>query len=237
MQIQAYRDDQLSVKEIIELESRLSPEEKKEIEGNKRFDIALTEILTNSPGCPEGVWKEVKSRVRYHAALENRSRFWRIPRLRLFAIAACITTFIFLISFWSKFQPFPKLDVTFSENLEQFSKEAEIHGDRDIIQQSLQENGFMVKLVEGETLGKHTINPLGLRFISVDGKKVAQIYYSCCNKPITIFLLPKSIPKMEKHLRIHSYSSRIYQVTDEIERYKVHALGPHPSDDILGLFT
>ena len=237
---QAYMDEQLSVEEVIDFEGELCRSEKVEIEKDKQFERSLFSFLANDAECPDAVWQEVRDRIEIQSTSWFTGIRQKIFNLRL---AAAVALLIFLIAaFVIRVGPTSnvtqaKHPVLFSGNLHEFSKPATLRGDPESIRQSLFDNGFYVSFGQPEKSADHSVEFLGMRYITMNNETVAQLYFSCCLRPVTVLISRNKQDFAEHYLQIENSFKTMFNASKKTDNYRIFIMGPHPPRHILDLFT
>ena len=130
-----------------------------------------------------------------------------------------------------------KIPVKFSDNLSEFSRPKIIEGDFGEIRTNLINHGFDIGLNQPKPDGKHTIELLGLRYITIDDEEIAQLYFSCCTKPVTVLLSRNSHGDADNFLQVENSFRTLYNARSKVGDHQIFILGPHPPTHILDLFT
>lgn len=237
---QAYMDDQLSVEEVIDFEGKLCRSDKIAIAKDKHFEDSLKLFLARESECPDSVWNEVKIRIVLQSnSWFNRVRF-KIVSFRFAAAAGLVIALIGTIA--TRTGPVlnttqDKFPIEFSDSLPHFSQPATIRGNHETIRDNLFDNGFHINFEKPKENSHHSIELLGLRYIRVNDETVAQIYFSCCLRPVTVLLSrnPRLLP--ENNIQIENSFKTMFHVSKETESYRIFIVGPHPPTYILDLFT
>ena len=237
---QAYIDQQLSVEEVIVFEDGLSRTDKIEIEADKQFEQALLAKLAENAECPDELWDDIRSRI----AFQSSSWFtlFRLKALHMQFVAVAAVFFaviiaaaLVLIPLRNDPQEIPS--VLFSDDLAEFSRPASILGNFENIRNSLLENGFTIDFSKPSNGGVHKIKPLGLRYVNINGKNIAQLYFSCCARPVTVFIGQKGVDQISDHLQVENSFETLFEAHREMDNHHLFIIGPHPPTDILDLFS
>ena len=237
---QAYIDEQLSVEEIIAFEQGLSRTGKIEIEKEKQFEQALVAKLADDVECPEELWNGIRARI----ALQSNSWFtilhFKMLRIKFFAAAALFMAIIAaaaLVIIPIRYDQLEKPSVLFSDNLTEFSRPAMLVGNYENVRNSLLKNGFTLDFNKPPNESIHKIELLGLRYLTIDRKNVAQLYFSCCARPVTVFIERKGVNWIHNDLQVENSYKTLFKANHELDNHHIFILGPHPPSDILGLFS
>ena len=237
---QAYQDGQLSVEQVIEYEQQLSSEDKVEIAEEQRFEAAITERLKKDTQCPDMLWQDLKSRLdsKSTKVFQLSNMRWDFLRPVMIAAVACLALigggsyFVRLFDFGEE-----KIAIQFNDDLSEFAQATEIPGDYEKIRSSLTQNGFHIHLNRPDPDADHHVELLGVRYHNIDGEKLAQVYLSCCKRPMAVFLAEKNTKVLPSRLQIMNKEKKMYSIQDEIDNFRLFIVGPHPPDDVLDLFS
>ena len=236
---QAYMDEQLSIEEVIAFENGLSRDDKVEIEKEKQFENALVAALAEDADCSDEAWDDVKARLMLQSNSWFRLLRFKGFRTRFFAMAAAIVVFLTVAALI--FRPSAnvqqnELSVLLSEDLEEFSQPASVQGNFDRIRASLFENGFHVNLNKPQNKNGHKVEVLGVRYIAINNEDIAQLYFSCCLKPVTVFVSRKGSKQPSDHLQVKNSFKTLYKATSETDDHQLFIMGAHPPNDFIDLF-
>lgn len=253
----AYMDQELSVDEVIAYEESLSRIERIELQEDMHFDAALAERLEQSRGCPDALWGRLKCQIEAQssARLEKAQRpdapaptaptttpatgggRGHILRLALsyaaVAVLAALTAAVVLRSPTSSGDTV----LVFSDNLEAFAMDKSVAGDFSKVNRELVIHGYNVKLNEPHLDDGHGIELLGMRMHDVGGRQVAQLYFACCGKPITVLLTNREDAAALKRFDYKGLPGRWNEAHNTVDDYVIHVVGSHELGDVADLFS
>lgn len=239
MRMHAYLDNQLPIEEVIKIEEQLSIADKVRLEREKEFEVALIAKLMDNSDCPETLWEETKLRLRSRINFKSRRKFRNFLSSRWFAAAAILVVVVVVVSFVSRESrnATPAVEIRFSEEFNDIHKFLEVPGDLKEVHQSLAANELPVAIKTPDVNGKHDIRLLGMRYHETAGQKIAQLYFSCCDKPLMVFLSNDSVNSIADYVHVVYDPETVYSVNNVIDNYRILIIGPHSPADVLDLFS
>ncbi len=239
LRIQAYLDNQLPVEEVIKIEERLTVADKVRLENEREFEAALVAKFMEDADCPETLWDETKLGLRSRIDLNSRRKFRKLLSSRWLAAAAIVVVAAAFLSFVSpeSNNDTPAVEILFTQEFNDIRKFLEVPGDLKKVHQSLAANELPIAIKAPDVNGKHDIQLLGMRYHETAGQKIAQLYFSCCGKPLMVFLSKDSVNSIADYVHIVYDSETMYSVNNVIDNYRVLIIGPHSPADVLGLFS
>lgn len=235
---QAYIDEQLPVEEVIAFEAKLSREDKAALEAERRFETALADRLKAAAPCPDELWARVKGQIQSPApqTLPPARRFW--PRFaKPLAWAAIVVLNLGLAAALLNRVAgrTPELELAFNDDLQAFAETADIPGDIEKMYACLAASRLHVALAPPSPQ-QHPITPLGMRLQELGGEQVAQLFFSCCNRPMAVFVGRKEAFDL-RNIPTRGLPGNVFVATREIDNYRIIVVGPHAPGEILDLFS
>ncbi len=241
---QAYIDNQLPIEQVIDFEQSLSAEERVEIAQEQQFEAAFAKKIMDDIQCPDEFWENLKSRFEIQPtisfqnvkAIDRTVLLWpTVAAAAAIIVIAVVSGSIFINSNISGMTE--KVTVSFMENLIEFAQSSEIPGDYEKVRSSLTQHGFHIKFKQPNPEIHHQVELLGVRFHKVNGSDIAQIYLSCCSRPMSVFLTDKSAGNLSNHVQVNNQPEKMFSVSSLIDKYRLYIVGPHPTSDVLDLFS
>jgi hypothetical protein len=231
---QAYMDGELSVEEIIAFETNCSALERREIAAEQGFEKAFVERVSQDR-CPVALWNDVRARI----ARESRgaSLGWRRVWPMLAAAALLTIGGTLWLQGKSSKNTAPSLVEALSGDLHHYCEGVAVPGDIEKVRSSLTENGFHIKLSNPDPETNHTITLLGVSYHDVEGGRVAELKFSCCEQPVSVFVSNMPAERLAELLQTNDKAHRVYNVHERIDAYEVHAVSKHLPEDVLNLFS
>ncbi len=241
---QAYLDNQLPIEQIIDFEQNLSSEGRADIAREQQFETAFAKKIMDDIQCPDEFWENLKSRIQIQPTVSSENvqiidrtiRLWpTIAAAAAVILIAALSVSLFINANISGTTE--KVSVSFMEDLNEFAQSSEIPGDYEKARSSLTQHGFHLKFKQPNPEIHHQVELLGVRFHKVNGNDIAQIYLSCCKRPMSVFLTDKSAGNLSNHVQINSQPGKMFSVSNVIDKYHLYIVGPHPTSDVLDLFS
>jgi hypothetical protein len=228
---QAYMDGELSVEEVIAFEASCNDAERREVAAEQAFERAFVERVSQDT-CPDALWDDLRSRI----ARESRGptlgwRLWPI------LAAAALLTISGLAWMQSKKEVAPSLVADLSKDLHEYCAGVAVPGDFEKVRSSLTANGFHIKLSAPDPEAHHAVSLLGVSYHDVEGSRVAELKFSCCQQPVSVFVSDMPAERLAELLQAKDNENRVYNVHEKIDTYQVHAVSTHLPDDVLNLFS
>ncbi len=235
--LRKFMDGELSDDERKELEEQLTPDALERLKQDKTFQEALAEKLKDAPHCPDPLWQKLKAEMMGDVVAEHGEKFPRM--LSLVAIIAICVGLVAILVFNEPGRDGNFVsDVFLFQDIESFSKQADLHGSQSALADNLKRNGFTdLTFTAKTTEGGHKITPLGIRYQTFKKQRVAQILFDCCNKPVVVIIAPKGLPIDPMPFRFTDETKGSVQ-TKEIGNYTIIAgAQDHTPAEAMRLFT
>ncbi|GEM_PF-5278258 len=221
---QAYMDGELSVEEIIRFESERSEEEFRALQAEQAFESVLIEKLEADCACPDELWQDIQNRI---AASQRQPQTRRLV-LWLAALAAVVTIVAGLLPGGNA------RSLLFHSELAAVKDRIEVPGDWQKIRSSLTEHGFHLALTEPGTDAYHKIELYGLLYHDLAGEQVAEVCFTCCGEPISVYLSKDQDVDLTQ---LVDFPASTFRHSSPIDKYQVLAVGGHSPTEILSLFS
>jgi hypothetical protein len=129
-------------------------------------------------------------------------------------------------------------DIFLVEDIESFSRQADQQGTQAALVENMKRHGFVdVKFSAKTSKEGHQISPLGIRYVTFKKKRVAQVLFECCGKPVVVLVAPKELPMHETPIRFANEAKGTVQ-QKAIGNFRIIAgAQDHAPDEALELFA
>lgn len=215
---QAYMDGELPVDEIIRFEAECTDPERAEMEAERAFESALVEQLQPEAECPDQLWIDLQQRMR------TRKRRPSIMIRFGLAAAACLAIALAILQHHSISVPLEQPQTA----------DLAVPGSWEKVRSSLTANDFHVSLSPPEAEDHHPISLVGLRYHDVGGDQIAEVRFTCCGHPVSVFLSHSQEIDLVGSLKL---PEKTYRFSQPLDGYQLLAVGRHAPSEILNLFS
>ncbi len=231
---QEYIDNELGPHDADEFERNLSEDELRELQEEKNLNMAMRRRISSCPGCPDELWNKLKTQMLDDdlGPLERRQPRRRTVHVLLAAVAVLaiyLGAAVYLTP--EESNPIPA-GLTFDVDIEQFGRFAAFHGNRQAIVRDLDKHGFHSLVFDSTDRAKHPLKVLGVSYVQIDGREIAQIFFVCCGHPMLALVAPDDAEIDLTHVR----NSDADVSTKRVGRYRISVAGKHDADEVLALF-
>lgn len=234
---QAYIDQELSVDQTVALKEALSDEELAELEAESQFESELASRLGADVPCPDEVWHGIRRRLQ---AEQRSPATWQwVGSVRtVMRLAAAVAIVAIGLALWTANRSTTDHGVAaLPESPAALARLMEIHGDYDKISAALAGHGFYVKVSAPDPEQYHPVELLGLRFQQHNGQEVAEIAFACCGKPVVVYISSKQSGEWAIGSMPRELPERWFMGGREVDTYKIMAVSPHGTEEVLDLFS
>lgn len=239
LDIQAYRDGQLSPDQARRLEAALDGPTKARVEAENRLEGRIVSRLrSEAASCPDPLWQDIQQRIRDRSGSLRPSRWWvsYVP----VAAAILLVCGLLIRSFRTDEARAVEIPVDFAQNVAEFREKVSIRGDLETIQQRLREEGYEVEIGDIATCNRthaHYVELIGMDPVTIDGKvyPCVRLSFTCCGQPVATYILKGA--DRRGSITFKPNLSSVNQAAHERSGYRIVTLSPHPTEAVESLFT
>ena len=191
----AYLDGELSPSETLEYEQGLSANSKERFVAEQRVESALQEVLVDAPECPEGLWRELQTRLAAGDSMPTRRRLWKSVGL---AVAAAVIFLLVLVPVLTSRLPGEALDgmelIARVVPVDEMEDVIQVGGDVAEVSRFLSDRGIALNVLPVETLsprdaGEHVTRLVGARELQVGSEIMIELMWNCCGEPVVMKIM------------------------------------------------
>lgn len=239
---QAYIDGELSASEMAGFEASLTPGEQELLTADVKFERCFVEKLSMADGCPEAVWKQLKTQMSgsdagsvtaFPGERSSRSRWIAFATV---AAAAAVAFMIYTVAPNGSPGLTPPTVVAAS-TVDELAGRSDVEPDRLVIQEFMHDHKVDLKLREEQSLpiAKHHSNIKLVGAHAYPNDDYVEIYAGCCKKPVMIVLARRGTEAARLLGQASDENSQV-QATRIVGDYVAAVVGEHPAYGLLDIF-